>query len=204
MDIYPTCICCSWHAIQPRKLIKVNYEKYHPFEYDHDHRGLKCTLCDSFTCNACLANITLKINSFKRVDVWHGIVCSYLQNESSPPSPCIGHCCEVKSIVAEDPRIEEVAAMWYDVYLVMEEFGLMIRSTFIGIDIHRLGKVDGKFRGARHFVIDCSTAIMCEKTNVRAKKWGILSIKRKSALLLFHSKEVKRKNYKQVRARANG
>ena len=54
-------------------------------------------------------------------------------------------------------------AMRYDGYLVIEEFGVMIRSTFCGIDIHGLGKVDGQFPGARHFVIDRPTAIMCEK-----------------------------------------
>ena len=168
MNIYPTCICCSWHAIQPRKLRKVNYEKYHPFDYTHDHLGLKCTLCDSFTCNACLANITSMMNDFKCVDAWHDIVCSYLQNQP-PPSPFIGHCCEVKSTT--EPRIDEVVAMRYDGYLVIEEFGVMIRSTFCGIDIHGLGKVDGQFPGARHFVIDRPTAIMCEEKNVCARKW---------------------------------
>ena len=101
--------------------------------------GIKCTKCGRFACDNCLMKLISAIPQ-NNWDNWCRNIHTYLKTKSIH-SHFVGHCCELK--VMKKPCKEQMKPIDSDIPLCngdlfLIEFGLLIQTSFISVDIHLL------------------------------------------------------------------
>jgi hypothetical protein len=136
-------------------------------------KGLRCTDCRGFVCDACLQVVIEKVEEKRKRlpvdDRWYLEVQEYLQN-GTVPKRFVGHCCEWAFHKKEGANAASSAAKprRYDGHLVLPEYGLLLDSPFNGdVDMHAFGNGDREIKGVWHALVpEASTAIQAHDENL--------------------------------------
>ena len=132
------CLFCSLVTVELKQKLK-NPDKKYPHRL-LDKGGLRCSVCNSFACQRCLSLFQVQFTKeMIREDPWCDVVNRYI-TEGFNPNYFLGHCCQLNRQFEEEDGENESNGLGGA--LVIPEYGLLLETTFTGMDVLGLGQDD--------------------------------------------------------------
>ena len=152
----PKCVLCSDESLTHKRPNSAHLKQ--------DERGLTCTKCLQFACNACLKVVLEKAFDKNQNDNWCMMVGEYLRGNPAS-SQFVGHCCEWLTAAPNQSTFQDERR--FDGYLFLPEYAIMISPNFKGVDIHAFGGDNAnKLPPVLHGVVDEDLAVQCKFLNI--------------------------------------